>query len=126
MTSLAEVVAATCRIEGPNGALAGSGFVVLPGAYVVTCHHVIRGLPAINVVPNGGAEPLPARYDPQRSVPGSDIAVLAVPGLERAPVQLGEMRVGVDVAAVGFRPSELAAEPHGRVFSGRLTLGQEL
>ena len=52
--------------------------------------------------------------------------MLAVPGLGRPPVQLGELRVGVDAAGVGFRPTELAAEPRGRVFSGRLTLGQEL
>ena len=124
MTSLADVVSATCRIVDADGRLAGSGFVVLPEGWVLTCHHVIRGLQTIHVVPQGGAQALPAAYDIVVPAPGADVAVLSVKGLDQAPVQLGELRANVEAAGVGFRPSELATQPRGRVFTGQLTLGQ--
>lgn len=126
MSSLSDVVAATCRIVAPSGRLAGSGFAVLKDGHVLTCHHVVRGLEAISVQGQDDHEPLQATYLADRSVPAADIAVLHVPGLTARPVQLGELRTGVEAYGAGFRPTELAAEPRGRVFAGKLTAGQEL
>ena len=79
----------------------GSGFVIAPGR-VVTNAHVVAGVnePVVEI-PGGGA--LPGRivhFDAVR-----DIAVLAVDGLDRAPLPLGEDLVTGDTAAFAGYPA---------------------
>ncbi|GAA1124773.1 MarP family serine protease [Arthrobacter flavus] len=77
----------------------GSGFIIAPGR-VVTNAHVVAGVnePVVEV-PGGGA--LPGRivhFDAVR-----DIAVLAVDGLDRAPLPLGEdLAIGDTAAFAGY------------------------
>ncbi len=77
----------------------GSGFVVAPGR-VVTNAHVVAGVnqPVVES-PGGGALPGRVVYlDPVR-----DIAVLAVDGLDRAPLPLGEsLEDGATAAFAGY------------------------
>ncbi|WP_026819554.1 MarP family serine protease [Arthrobacter castelli] len=87
----------------------GSGFVVAPGR-VVTNAHVVAGVrePVVQV-PNGNV--LRARvvsFDPVR-----DLAVLAVDGLQAAPLQLGTTAQEGDVAAFAGYPAggPLATQP---------------
>lgn len=79
----------------------GSGFIIAPGR-VVTNAHVVAGVnePVVEV-PGGGA--LPGRivhFDAVR-----DIAVLAVDGLDRAPLPLGEDLAIGDIAAFAGYPA---------------------
>lgn len=79
----------------------GSGFIIAPGR-VVTNAHVVAGVnePVVEI-PGGGA--LPGRivhFDAVR-----DIAVLAVDGLDRAPLPLGEDLVTGDTAAFAGYPA---------------------
>jgi hypothetical protein len=126
MSSTSDVVRATCRIVGPDGRLAGTGVVVLPGGFVLTCHHVVRPMERVSVVVDEQDAARPATYLATRSAPELDLAVLRVADLPVEPVQLGGLRTGVDAYGVGFRPSELDAEPTGRVFPGRIEAGQHL
>ncbi|MFI5084380.1 MAG: MarP family serine protease [Actinomycetales bacterium] len=86
----------------------GSGFVAAPGR-VVTNAHVIAGVsqPVVEI-PNGAA--LPARvvyFDPNQ-----DIAVLDVPGLNVAPLQIGSpLDAGAPAAFDGY--------PHGGPFQSK-------
>ncbi|MBG6179518.1 MarP family serine protease [Arthrobacter sp. CAN_A1] len=79
----------------------GSGFIIAPGR-VVTNAHVVAGVnePVVEI-PGGGA--LPGRivhFDAVR-----DIAVLAVDGLDRAALPLGEDLVTGDTAAFAGYPA---------------------
>ncbi|MHA7141031.1 MULTISPECIES: MarP family serine protease [unclassified Arthrobacter] len=79
----------------------GSGFIIAPGR-VVTNAHVVAGVnePVVEI-PGGGA--LPGRivhFDAVR-----DIAVLAVDGLDRAPLPLGEDLATGDTAAFAGYPA---------------------
>ena len=79
----------------------GSGFVVAPGR-VVTNAHVVAGVnqPVVEV-PGGGAMPGSVVYfDPVR-----DIAVIAVDGLDRAPLDLGVGLETGDTAAFAGYPA---------------------
>ena len=77
----------------------GSGFVYAPGR-VMTNAHVVAGVVEPTVTVPGGPT-LPARvvqYDP-----GRDLAVLAVDGLDAAPLPLGgEVDGGDDVLVLGY------------------------
>lgn len=79
----------------------GSGFVVAPGK-VVTNAHVVAGVnqPVVEV-PGAGAMPGEVVYfDAVR-----DLAVIAVDGLDRAALQLGEGLAGGDTAAFAGYPA---------------------
>ncbi|WP_309070557.1 MarP family serine protease [Arthrobacter sp.] len=79
----------------------GSGFIVAPGR-VVTNAHVVAGVnqPVVEA-PGGGAVPGSVVYfDPVR-----DIAVIAVDGLDRAPLALGEALDTGDTAAFAGYPA---------------------
>jgi S1-C subfamily serine protease len=77
----------------------GSGFVVSPGR-VVTNAHVIAGVsqPVVEA-PNGQAlEASVVYFDPEK-----DLAVLAVPGLQVAPLSMGsDLGIGADAVVDGY------------------------
>src|SRR5688572_12380664 len=86
-----------------------------PTATSSPVHHVIRQLDELIVLPTQGDAAYPATYAAQYSRPESDIVVLRAPGLKVPPIQIGGLRTGVEAYGVGYRPSELAQEPHGRL-----------
>lgn len=126
MSSFSDVRAATCRIVAPDSSFRGTGFLVLPGGCLLTCHHVVFGLEALHVQLPGDLTLHPAEYLADFSNPAADIAVLHVLGLDVPPVQLGRLREGSEATGYGFRPGSLAAEKVGHSFSGKLGPGQDL
>jgi len=98
---LERAAASTVRVEGEAcGRLQeGSGWVAAPGI-VVTNAHVVAGEDGTVVFPEGGddEDATVVAFDPAR-----DLAVLAVPGLERAPLALVDPEQG-DVGAVLGHP----------------------
>ena len=98
---LQRAAASTVRVEGEAcGRLQeGSGWVAAPGI-VVTNAHVVAGEDGTVVFPEGGddEEATVVAFDPAR-----DLAVLAVPGLERPPLSLVDPGRG-DVGAVLGHP----------------------
>ena len=78
----------------------GSGWTVAPER-IVTNAHVVAGGTEVTVQVGGRGERLPAEvvgYDP-----GLDLAVLAVPGLDAAPLpRVGRVEGGTDGAVAGF------------------------
>lgn len=96
-----EVVRSTVKVEGVacRRIQEGSGFVVAP-ELVVTNAHVVAGQGETTVQLSDGSE-VPATvvaFDHRR-----DLAVLRVPGLDRAPLPLGDADVG-DTGAVFGHP----------------------
>lgn len=98
---LARAAQSTVRVLGTACGLgvAGSGWTAGPDL-VVTNAHVVAGQDDTTVALEGGAE-LDAdavHYDPR-----NDLAVLAVPGLGAAPLELApQVPKGADAAVVGF------------------------
>jgi S1-C subfamily serine protease len=94
------VAASTVRIEGQAcGRLQeGSGFAAGPDL-VVTNAHVVAGNEVTEVVRTDGsrATATVVTFDPDR-----DLAVLAVPGLDREPLPLGEVEVGERGGVYGY------------------------
>ncbi|HSK26124.1 MAG TPA: MarP family serine protease [Jiangellales bacterium] len=118
--SVAKVVG---RAAACGTILEGSAFVVAPER-VMTNAHVVAGVSAPTVqIP--GEDPLEAQvvyFDPQ-----VDVAVLAVPGLTRAPLELrADVVPGADAVVVGFpNNGPLAGEP-ARVRSQQVLLGRDI
>lgn len=76
MSSFQDVKRATCQVLADDGTLRGTGFLVLPGGHVLTCHHVVHGLGTIRVrFPIDDTEKLDAEYVEELSDPSADIAV---------------------------------------------------
>jgi S1-C subfamily serine protease len=95
----ASVVKVIGRAEACDRIIEGTGFVVAPER-VMTNAHVVAGVAApIVTAPDG--EPLESRvvhFDPR-----SDVAVLAVPGLDRAALTFrGDAAAGADGAVLGY------------------------
>jgi S1-C subfamily serine protease len=95
----ASVVKVIGRASSCNRVIEGSGFVVAPER-VMTNAHVVAGVAApIVTAPN--AEPLESRvvhFDPS-----TDVAVLAVPGLDRAALAFrDDAATGAHAAVVGY------------------------
>ena len=94
------VVKVTGVAEACNRGQEGSGWVVAPER-VVTNAHVVAGMsePAVQV--GGQGERLPATvvvFDPRR-----DLAVLAVPGLNAAPLEVGsDLATGQEAVVAGY------------------------
>ncbi|HVM31381.1 MAG TPA: MarP family serine protease [Candidatus Limnocylindrales bacterium] len=95
--------ASTVRVEGVACArfMTGTGFAVAP-QHMVTNAHVIAGADRVWVSRDGSLDRHPAtvvHYDPDL-----DAALLHVPGLELAPLELatGSPRRGTTMAALGF------------------------
>jgi S1-C subfamily serine protease len=93
-------VASTVNVEseGCGGLHEGSGFVVAKGV-VVTNAHVVAGGERIRVRKSGGRL-IAARlvtFDDDR-----DLAVLSVPGLDAAPLPLGQPAEGMEGAVLGY------------------------
>ncbi len=100
---LAAAAASVVRIAGTafqcGQNQTGSGFVVAPGR-VITNAHVVAGVsePVVEVHGGGALPGKVVHFDPQR-----DIAVLAVEGLERRPLPLGEeLPNGATAAFAGY------------------------
>jgi S1-C subfamily serine protease len=87
------------RAESCDRIIEGSGFVIA-AERVMTNAHVVAGV-AAPIVAAQDAEPLESRvvyFDPQ-----TDVAVLAVPGLERAALAFrDDAAAGADAAVVGY------------------------
>jgi S1-C subfamily serine protease len=96
----AGIVKITGAAESCGQGREGSGFVVAPER-VVTNAHVVAAVDAPSVQVTGQGELLPATvvvFDPAR-----DLAVLAVPGLDAAPLGLGqELTRSADAVVAGF------------------------
>jgi S1-C subfamily serine protease len=85
-----------------------TGFVVAAGGVVVTTEHGIAGCAEIEVIAGlarlGGARVVARNED-------IDLALLAVPGLERRPLAIApQLRLGEEVFAVGFPGRGVASE----------------
>lgn len=94
------VAASTVRVEGPAcGRLQeGSGFVVAPGV-VVTNAHVVAGEDetALVLVDGQRVDAVVVAFDPDR-----DLAVLAAPGLQAAPLPVGSIGADQQGAVFGY------------------------
>ena len=97
---VAATSAATVKIQGRacDRIQEGSGFVAQPGV-VVTNAHVVAGVDEVAVLrPDGSAtEAVVAHFDPDR-----DLAVLAVPDVDAAPLPLGDIEAGGTGAVFGY------------------------
>jgi hypothetical protein len=93
------------RILGPAGETLGTGFVALPGGYVVTCWHVADGVDRLSIQAEDDPHPLAATLRPDLSDPDTDIAVLYVPdGGHLIPVRPGRAWSAQDAAwSYGFQ-----------------------
>lgn len=117
--SLVKVTGAAC-----GSGLEGSGFVYAPER-VMTNAHVLAGVQRPSVQVSGVGPRLPATvvaFDP-----GTDVAVLAVPGLRAATLPFADGAVdGSEVAVAGF-PGDgpLTATP-GRIRSTVTALGRDI
>jgi S1-C subfamily serine protease len=119
----ASVVKVIGRAESCNRVIEGSGFVVA-AERVMTNAHVVAGVSA-PVVTAPDAEPLESRvvhFDPQ-----SDVAVLAVPGLDLAALAFrDDAAVGADGAVVGYPGNgPLRSEPV-RIRGEHVLLGRDI
>src|SRR5215207_2487829 len=101
MSSFDEVKQAICQILDGNGQHKGTAFCILPGDYLLTCHHVVFGLRHIQIKIPGDKSLYDAQYLPQYSDPVSDIAVLQIPDSSVPSVQLGHIRDGVRAYGYG-------------------------
>jgi S1-C subfamily serine protease len=97
--SAGSVVKVIGRAESCDRVIEGTGFVVA-AERVMTNAHVVAGVSA-PIVTAPDAEPLESRvvyFDPR-----SDVAVLAVPGLDRGPLTFrADAAAGADAAVVGY------------------------
>ena len=125
MSSFDDVKAATCKVLGPDGLLAGTAFAILPDGYLLTCDHVVAPLERVFIA-TSDSEQVEAEYLGALSAPQNDVAVLRVPGLALPAVQVGRMPERGEGFGYGFRPKKLSMEPEGHSFSGRYEPGQLL
>ena len=91
-----------------RGVGVGSGFLVAPGGFVLTNHHVVQGAKGLKVRPSGQSEVWPAEL--VAADPVLDVALLKVAmpaNHSRAPIPLAvkPARRGARVLAVGFPPA---------------------
>src|SRR4051794_6677454 len=99
-----QVAEATVKVEAPacSRLQDGSGAVIAPDL-IVTNAHVVAGSknPTVFRHPDGAAlEATVVAFDPNR-----DVAILRVPGIDRAPLPLGDGKFGIDgVGAVFGHP----------------------
>jgi S1-C subfamily serine protease len=119
----ASVVKVIGRAESCDRVIEGSGFVVA-AERVMTNAHVVAGV-AAPIVTAPDAEPLESRvvhFDPS-----SDVAVLAVPGLDRAALTFRDDAVaGADAAVVGYPGNgPLRSEP-ARIRGEHVLLGRDI
>ena len=119
----ASVVKVIGRASSCNRVIEGSGFVVAPER-VMTNAHVVAGV-AAPVVTAPNAEPLESRvvhFDPS-----TDVAVLAVPGLDRAALAFrDDAATGAHAAVVGYPGNgPLRTEP-ARVRGEYALLGSDI
>ncbi|MCX8134880.1 MAG: serine protease [Roseococcus sp.] len=85
-----------------------TGFVVGPGGLVMTAEHGVSGCAEIEVVAGlarlGGAHLIARNED-------LDLALLAVPGLERRPLPVAaQLRLGEEVVAIGYPGRGVASD----------------
>lgn len=82
----------------------GTGFVAEPGGYVATCAHLVQGADEVWATPSEGNGRHPAHV--ARVDSRSDLALLRIPALQKAPAlplgQTRDVRRGAGVALFGF------------------------
>ncbi len=90
---ITRVTASTVKISGPacSRIQEGSGFVALGSDVVITNAHVVAGQETTTVERDDGSllDAIVVVFDPNR-----DLAVLRVPGLDRAPLPIGDGSAG--------------------------------
>ena len=119
----ASVVKVIGRADSCSRVIEGSGFVVAPER-VMTNAHVVAGV-AAPIVAGPDAEPLESRvvhFDPR-----TDVAVLAVPGLDRATLDFrDDTAAGEDAAVVGYPGNEQLRTEPVRVRGEHALLGSDI
>lgn len=106
-TSVLRVLGTACGLG-----VSGSAWVAAP-ELVVTAAHVVAGQRDTTVEPVGGVPRLRAQaifFDSR-----NDVAILRVPGLDAAPLELGDAATGTPVAILGFPESGPFAATPARV-----------
>lgn len=138
----AEVDRSAVRVltEGQEGRGTGSGFVINADGYVVTNFHVVARVlsDGWTVSVTGSVDGTPATAEIVATLPGEDLALLRVPGLDRPAVVFSAAKYalpakGADVAVLGFPgaadrigPQDEASLTSGtvaRVFNGSWSMG---
>ena len=122
MSSFDDVKAATCKVLGPDGLLAGTAFAILADGYLLTCDHVVAPLERVFVA-TSDSEQVEAEYLGELSTPRNDVAVLRVPGLALPAVQVGRMPERGEGFGYGFRPKTLSMGKYSEIVcAGALAL----
>ncbi len=122
---VARVIDSTVRVSGQacGRVLTGSGFAVDTDT-IVTNAHVVAGVDRPSVIrPDGRRLAATVEvFDPNR-----DLAVLAVPGLDQAPLPVGTAEIGSDGAVFGHPggQEEVEVSP-ARIESAVDALGRDL
>ena len=112
MYALDQLAGSVVRVLDPAGETRGSGFVIRKDGYIVTCHHVICELPAIEVEYRG--KRYPAAWNETFSSPDTDLAVLQIPLKNAIPVRIVNPEIlSGSVLVYGFPIPRLRVFPEG-------------
>ena len=115
MESLAidKLLASMVKIfDSDQKTIAGSGFLIRPDGYLITCHHVICGLDELNVSYNGDL--FEADWIEHLSDPEVDISILKIEIQDGEPVNIVNPReISTEAFVCGFPYSELENFPDG-------------
>jgi hypothetical protein len=112
MYALDQLAGSVVRVLDPAGETRGSGFVIRRDGYIVTCHHVICDLPAIEVEYQG--KRYPAAWREPFSSPDTDLAVLQIPLENAVPVRIVNPEIlSGSVFVYGFPIPRLRVFPKG-------------
>jgi HEAT repeat protein len=107
------------KILGSHGQpVAGSGFIIRSDGYLVTCHHVIYVLDALNVEYQG--QIYQAEWCEELSNPEVDIAILKidVENAKAVPI-INPQHLSTSVTVYGFPPSQKKYFPEGIAVSAQ-------
>lgn len=122
MTFNEYIKACVVRILTPR---TGTGFCVLPGGYILTCHHVVTSTWSRTIELEYDGHKYAATIVTELSNPNKDIAVLKLldaTALSLSPVPLGKAEIDTDVRVFGYRKDF----PDGYQMTGQLRPGQVL
>ena len=113
MFAIDKLLPSMVKIVDPDQKIiAGSGFLIRPDGYLITCHHVICWLDELNVSYNGDL--FEAEWCEDLSDPDVDIAVLKIGIEDGEPVDIIDPRdFSTEVFVCGFPYSESDDFPDG-------------
>ncbi|WP_242038139.1 HEAT repeat domain-containing protein [Tolypothrix sp. FACHB-123] len=100
------------KILNSNGDIAGSGFVIRADGYIITCHHVIYWLDALNVEYQG--QEYEAKWCENLSNIEVDVAILKI-NIEdaKAVLLISSQHLSTSVKVYGFPPTKKNNFPEG-------------